>query len=95
MYTHFFKEYKDALPEDEISIGFPHVHDIVKLLTLCGESTYVFSTYHIKFRHGKNVFDHMLDRIGRMDLNGSSSINIIGFRISLKKESHNHYELLT
>ena len=37
----------------------------------------------------------MLDRIGQMDLNGSSSIDIIGFRKSLNKEWHNNYELLT
>ena len=37
----------------------------------------------------------MLDRIGQIDLNGSSSINIIGFSKALKKEWHNYYELLT
>ena len=30
-----------------------------------------------------------------MDLNVNSSIDIIGFRKSLKKEWHNHYEFLT
>ena len=30
-----------------------------------------------------------------MDLNGSSYIGIIGLRKKLKKEWHNHYELLT
>ena len=74
-----FREYKDALPEDEGSIGFPNFHDIVKLLTLCVESTSGLSTYYIKFHHGKNVFDHMIDRIVKMDLNGSSSIDMIGF----------------
>ena len=33
-----FKEYQDALPENEGSIGFSTFHDIVKLLNLRGES---------------------------------------------------------
>ena len=33
-----FKEYQDALPEDEDSIGFSTFHDIVKLLKMRGES---------------------------------------------------------
>ena len=37
----------------------------------------------------------MIDRIGQMDLNVSSSINIFGFRKPLKKEWHNNHELLT
>ena len=37
----------------------------------------------------------MIDSIGQMDLNGSSSISIIGFSKSLKKEWHNNYGLLT
>ena len=37
----------------------------------------------------------MLDRIGQMDLNEISSIDIIGFSKSLKKEWHDIYELLT
>ena len=60
-----------------------------------GESKSGLSTYYIKLCHGKNVFDHMLDRIGEMDLNGSSSIEIIGFIKTLKKEWHNHFELIT
>ena len=32
-----FQEYKDALPEDKDSIGFPTFRDIGKLLTLSGE----------------------------------------------------------
>ena len=31
------------------------------------------------------IFDHILDRIGQMDLNCSSSIDIIGFRKPLKE----------
>ena len=50
-----------------------------------GESKSGFSTYSIKLRHGKNVFDHVLGRIGQMDLNGRSYIDIIGFIKSLKK----------
>ena len=53
------------------------------------------STYYIKFHHGKNVFDHILDMIVKMYLNGSSSIGIFGLRKALKKEWNNHYELLT
>ena len=75
-----FKEYQYELPENEGSIGFPTFHDIVKLLTLRGDSKYGLSTYYIKIFHVKNVFDHIIDRIGQIDLNGSSSINIIGFR---------------
>ena len=59
------------------------------------ESKAILSTYYIKFCHGKNVFDHTLDTIGQMDLNGSSPIDIIGFIKSLKKEWHNNYEFLT
>ena len=76
-------------------MGFSTFHDIVKLLTMCGESKSGLSTYYIKFHHGKIIFDHMLDRIGQMYLNGISSINIIGFRKSLKKQWHNNYEFLT
>ena len=81
----FFKEYQDALPKDEGSIVFETFRYIVTLLKMRGELKYGLSKYHIKFCHGKNVFDHMLDRIGLMDLNGSSSIDIIGFIKSLKK----------
>ena len=66
-------------------MGFGIFHDIFKLLTMRGESKAGLSTYYIKFRHGKNVFDAMLDRIGEMNLNVSSSIDIIGFIKTLKK----------
>ena len=49
-----------------------------------GDSKDGLHTYYIKFRHRKNVFDHMLDRIRTMDLKGISSIDIIGFIESLK-----------
>ena len=63
-------------------------------MTLRGESKDGFSTYYIKFRHGNNVFDHMVDRIVQMDLNSNSYRGIICFRKSLKKEWHNHCEFL-
>ena len=62
---------------------------------VCGESKSGLYTYYIKLYNGNNVYDAILDRIGEIDLNGSSSINIIGFRKTLKKEWQNHYELLT
>ena len=85
VYKKFFKECHGAPPEDEGSIEFSAFHDIVKLLMIRGESKYGFSTYYIKLCHGKNIFDHMLGRIGQMDLNGISSIDMISFRKSLKK----------
>ena len=48
-------------------------------MMMCGESKSGLSTYYIKFRHGKNYLDETLDRVGEMDLNGISSIDIIGF----------------
>ena len=51
-----FKEYKDALPEDKGSIGLANFHDIVKLLTLRGESKSGVSTYDIKFHYGNNLW---------------------------------------
>ena len=45
-----------------------------------GDSKSGLCTYNIKLHHGKNVFDHVLGRIGQMDLNGRSYIDIIGFR---------------
>ena len=57
------KTYKYALPEGEDLAGEPTFNDIVKLMTMCGESKYGLSTYYIKLRHGKTVFDAMLDRI--------------------------------
>ena len=62
---------------------------------MCGESKYGFSTYYIKFGHGKIFLSYAFDSIVQMDLNGSSSIDIIGFIKSLKKEWHNRYEFLT
>ena len=56
----FFKEYKDALPEDESSIGFPTFHDIVNLLNLRGESRAGLSTNYIKFCHVENGFKWQL-----------------------------------
>ena len=91
----FCKEYQYALPEEEGSIVFTTFNDIVKILTVCGESKSGLSTYYIKFCHDNNVFGHILDRIGKIDLNGSYFIDIIGFRKSLKKERHNHCEFLT
>ena len=81
----FSKEYQDSLPEGKGSARFGIFNDIIKLLTMHGESKYGLYTYNINFLFGKNVFDAMLDRIGEMDLNGSSFINIIGFRKKLKK----------
>ena len=62
---------------------------------MCLESKYGLSTYYIEFLHAKNFFDDMIDRIGEMDLHGSSSIKIIGFGKTLKKEWQNRYELFT
>ena len=80
-----FKEYQDALSENECSIGFPNFHDIVKLLTLRGESKSGLSTYYI-ILSWQECFAHILDRIGQMDLNASSSIDIIGSSKSMNKE---------
>ena len=82
-----FKEYQDSLPEDKGTIGFATFHDIVKLLKMRGESKSGLSKYFIKLCHGKNVFDHILDRIVQWSLNGISSINSIGFSKSLKKKN--------
>ena len=79
-----FNKYQDSLPEIECSVGFGIFHDIVKLLTMCGESKSGLYTYHIKFRHNKNFFGAMVDRIGQIYLNDSFSINIIVFRKTLK-----------
>ena len=68
-----FKVYQNALPEYEVSIGFTTFQYIVKMLTMCGELKAVLSTYYKKLNYGKSVFDHMLDMIGQMDLNSSSS----------------------
>ena len=95
MYTKFFKEYQDEVPEDEGSIGYSPFHDIVKLLMMRGKSKSELSTYYVKFRHGKNVFDDTFDIIGQMNLNESPSIDIISIIKSLNKEWHNHYELIT
>ena len=43
-----FKTYKDALPEGEYTVGKQTFNDIVKLLTMCGDSKYDVSTYYIK-----------------------------------------------
>ena len=79
-----FKEYQDAVPEEEGSTEFATFHDIVNLLTVRGESKVGLSTYYINLCHGKS-FDHILDRIGQMDLNGISSIETIDFSKSLKE----------
>ena len=62
---------------------------------MCGESKSGLSTYYINFCRDNNIFDHMLDRIGQMYLNGGSFIDIISFSKSLKKEWQNHCDLLT
>ena len=90
-----FKGYQYALPEDKGSIRFKNCHDIVKLLNLGCESKSGLSIYYIKPCLGKNIFDHMFDRIGQMNINGISYINMIGFSKSFKKEQHNHYKFLT
>ena len=41
----FFQEYQDALPEDGGSIGFSIFHDIVKLLTMHGDSKALLYIY--------------------------------------------------
>ena len=46
-----FKTYKDALPEGEDPVGEPTLNDIVKLLTMCGESKSGLSTYYITFQY--------------------------------------------
>ena len=60
----FLKEYQDEIPQDKGSIVFSTFHYIDKLLTMRGKSKSGLSTYYIKFCRGKNVFDHMIDRIG-------------------------------
>ena len=89
-----FKEYQDALPEGKGYMGFGIFHSVVKLLVMRGDSKAGLSTYNRKFHHGKNVFYVMLDRVGEMDLNDSSSIGLIFFANHWRK-SENHYELLT
>ena len=74
------KTYKNALPEVEDPVGEPVFNDIVKLLKMCGESKYGFSTYYIKFRHGKTIFDAIIDRIEEIELNYSSSTGIVCYR---------------
>ena len=93
--TQIFLEYLDSLPENKVSIEFATFFGIVKLLMIRGESKSGLYTYYIKFDHGNNVLDYMLDRIVKMDLNGIYSVDMIGFRKSLNKSWHNHYELLT
>ena len=80
-----FKEYQDSRPENKVSVSFPTFHNTVKLLEIRGDSKDGFSTYYIKFRHSKNVFDHMLDGIEKMDLNGRYSIDIFGLRKIMNK----------
>ena len=45
-------------------MGKPASNDIVKLLTMRGDSESGLSIYYIKFLHGKTVFDAIIDRIG-------------------------------
>ena len=59
----FSKECQDSLPEGEVYVAFGIFHDIVNILAMCGESKYGLSRYHIKFRHGRNFVDAMLDII--------------------------------
>ena len=59
-----------------------------------GESKAGLSTYYIRKFHGRNVFDHIFDMFGQMDLNGRSSTNSIGFSKSLKKYWNHNYEFL-
>ena len=89
-----FKTYKDSLPEGEDPLGEPTFDDIVKLLKMCGKSKSGLYTYYIKFRHGNTVFDAMLDRILEMELNDSSSTNIICTSKTLKKWWKIHCEFL-
>ena len=72
-------------------MGEPAFNDIVKLMKICGESKDGLSTYYIKFRYDKTVFDAMLDRIGEMELNDRSSTDIIFSRKKLKEEWKIHY----
>ena len=46
-------------------IEFSTSRYIFKLLTMHGESKYGIYTYYIKSSQGKNIFDHLLDRIGK------------------------------
>ena len=59
-----FKKYMNALPDGDDILGEPKLNDLVKLLTMHGKSTSGLSTYYIKLRHVKTVFDAMLDKIG-------------------------------
>ena len=79
------KTYKDALPEGEDPVGEPKFNDIVNLLKMRGDSKSGLSIYDIKFLHENTVFDAMLDRIGEMELNDSSSTNIICYIKTINK----------
>ena len=59
-----FKTCKDSLSEGEYSVGEPIFNDVVKLMTMRGESKDGLSTNYIKFQHSKTVFDEILDGIG-------------------------------
>ena len=76
----------------------PTSNDVVKMLTMCGELKYGFSTYYIKFLHVKTVFDAMIGRIGELELKSSSTTNIVfsrktldGERKKMNEEWHNYY----
>ena len=75
-------------------MGKPTFDDIMKLITMRGESKYGLSSYYIKLLHGKTVFDAILDRIGEMDLNYSSSTDMIFSIKTLKEEWKINYEFL-
>ena len=52
-------------------------------MTICGESKSGLSTYYVNLRHVKNIFGHIIDRIGKMDLNDCSPIGIFGLSKTL------------
>ena len=58
-----FKTYKYALTEGEYPVVETTFNDILKLLTMHGESKAGLFTYYIKLWHGDTVFDSMLDSI--------------------------------
>ena len=67
-------------------MGKPTSNDIVKLLTMRGDSESGLSIYYIKFLHGKTVFDAIIDRIGELELKNSPPTNIFCFRKTLKED---------
>ena len=62
-FEYLLNTYINAYPNVDERVGKHTFHDLIKLMTKCGEAKAGLSTYYIRFRNASKIFVEMMDRL--------------------------------